>query len=127
VPSFRCGKDNRIFTVADLGLCLWLHCHCDLATEGCHDDEGCCLLSAADLRYYALVIGHGLAELNLVAKARSMFCWTAESPWASTETRFSSSGALLVGHTFQKADITPTGFLVDHLYSGYIECLPEGR
>jgi hypothetical protein len=45
-----------------------MHCHHGLAAEGSRDDEGCCLWYAADLRYYALVIGRGLAELNLVAK-----------------------------------------------------------
>jgi hypothetical protein len=36
-----------------------------------------------------------------------MFCWTAESPWVSAETQFSSSGALLIENTFQRADVTP--------------------
>jgi hypothetical protein len=50
-----------------------------------------------------------------------------ESPWVSAETRFSSGGALLIGHTIQIADITPASFLVDPLCSGYIEHMPEGR
>jgi hypothetical protein len=55
-----------------------------------------------------------------------MFCWTVKSPWASAETQFSSGGALLIGHTFPKTDITPACSLLDPLYSGCIERLPEG-
>jgi hypothetical protein len=56
-----------------------------------------------------------------------MSCWTVVCPWAFAVTRFSNGGALLIGCTFQKVDITPASFWVGLLCSGYIEHMHEGR
>jgi hypothetical protein len=72
VLSFQCGKDSRIFVVVEvLRPCLypWSRFHRGLLARGNLDDEGGYVMFVANLRYCVLVIGHGLAELSLVAKA----------------------------------------------------------
>jgi hypothetical protein len=49
-----------------------------------------------------------------------MSCWTAKCPWAFAVTQFSFGGALLTGHTFRTADITPASFWVGLLCNGCI-------
>jgi hypothetical protein len=70
-------------------------CHCrgpggdNLDGEGSHR-------RGAGWQYYAPAADCGCRDRSLTAKVLSMFCWTAEGPWAFFETRPCAGGALRI-------------------------------
>jgi hypothetical protein len=54
----------------------------------------------------------GCPDWSLTAKALSRFGWTAEGPWASSETRPCTDGALWIWRTAQTTDRALGGFWV---------------
>jgi hypothetical protein len=61
---------------------------------------------------YAPAADCGCPDRSLTAKALSRFDWTAEVPWASSETRPCVDGALRIWRTSQTTDRALGGFWV---------------